>query len=339
MKLLTITVPSYNVEKTLSPTLDSLCIEDFIDKLDIIVIDDGSSDRTQEIAQGFALRYPDSVRVVRKANGGHGSTINKGIELAQGRYFKVVDGDDQLDRKGFSALVKLLESTDADLVAAHYQKVIVNSEEAPIPMRFEGVAFGKIYRFQELSLHGNIYFGIHSLTIKTSILKENNVRVQEHTFYVDVEYGLLPIPYVNTVEFLDETVYCYYIGNSGQSIDEDHYRVVKRMVSFACLCKADAPHLQYIGSVLRKLCFTHYMLAAFYDDDVKRGKSRAREFDAWLKENDSKLYQEMNRSMYIRMLRLIHFCLLPKGNMLKVPIQKVYKLLKPFLKKRQKMTY
>ena len=102
LKQLTIAVPSYNVEKTLEATLSSLCVSEVLPELDIIVVDDGSKDGTAKIAEGFACRYPESVCVIRKENGGHGSAVNTGIDAAQGRYFKVVDGDDRLDRDGLS---------------------------------------------------------------------------------------------------------------------------------------------------------------------------------------------------------------------------------------------
>lgn len=98
LKLLTIAVPAYNVEKTLGATLESLCVDEVLCKLDIIVVDDGSKDGTVSIAKTFTEKHPCSVRLISKQNGGHGSAVNTGLDAAQGRYFKVVDGDDRLER-------------------------------------------------------------------------------------------------------------------------------------------------------------------------------------------------------------------------------------------------
>jgi hypothetical protein len=214
-------------------------------------------------------------------------------------------------------------------------------------MRFTGVEFGRLYRFDELPVDSNLYFGIHSITIKTSLLKDNDLSLQTHTFYVDAEYGLLPIPFVKTVEFFDAFVYLYYVGNPGQSVDlqnfvkryDDHYRVVRRMAQYTQACGAEKPQLDYMYSVLYKLCFTNYMLSAFYDSDSARGRSRAREFDVWLKNNDTRLFKGLGRSIYIRLLRLTYFVILPRGNGIKSGIKKIYSLCRPLFKKKTRLTY
>lgn len=347
MKLLTIIVPSFNVDKTLCSTLNSLCIDDIIDELDVIVVDDESTDDTAVIAKSFAERYPFSVKVITKVNGGHGSAVNAGVEAAQGIYFKVVDGDDRLDKKGLITLVNQIKITSADLLVAPYVKVDVNDETNLTSMNFEDVEFGKLYNFNDLPLDRNLYFGIHSMTIKTSIFKNNNLKLQENTFYVDVEYGLLPIPFIKTVEFLNVIIYKYYVGNSGQSIShsnfvkryDDHFRVVMRMTEYYINFADNEMQFIYMNSVLQKVCFTNYMLSVFYDDDVKRGKIRAKEFDTWLKKNGGSLYNDLNKSLYIRFLRITGFKILPNNKFFKHSVEKIYSVFKPLLKKRNKLTY
>ena len=347
MKILTVVIPSYNVESTLNDTLDSLCADETIlDDLDIVVVDDGSADGTSRIARRYAGRHPDSVRLIRKENGGHGSTVNEGIRTARGKYFKVIDGDDRVEQKGFSALVRLLHESQADIVAADYQKVSL-ADGSREDMRFEAIDYGRCYRFEELPRNARLYLGIHSITIRTQILREHDIRLQEHTFYVDVEYGLLPIPFVRTVEFMRGPVYLYYVGNQGQSIAaanfvrryDDHYRVVRRMAEFARTCETDSAHRDYMDSVLLKLFFTHYMLSVFYDDDTARGKERARQFDRWLKEESPPLYRKVGGSLYIRLLRATGFRMLPRGRAVKGAVSRVYHVFKPFFRKKKKLTY
>ena len=123
MKYLTIVIPSYNSERFILNCLNSLCIgKDEL--LDVIVINDGSTDRTSELAHEFAKSH-SFVRVVDKPNGGHGSGINKGLELAEGLYFKVLDSDDFLDKEGFIYLLDTIErhykaDTLPDLYLADY---------------------------------------------------------------------------------------------------------------------------------------------------------------------------------------------------------------------------
>ena len=85
-KCLTVTVPCYNSESYLERCVESLLKER--DGLEIILVDDGSTDRTGQLADQYARAYPDVVRVVHKKNGGHGSGVNAGLMLANGIYFK-----------------------------------------------------------------------------------------------------------------------------------------------------------------------------------------------------------------------------------------------------------
>ena len=346
MKLLSITVPSYNCEKTLKSTLESLCCQEVIKYLDIIVVDDGSTDKTASIAYDFEISHPESIRVISKENGGHGSAVNTGIINANGVYFRVVDGDDSLEKQGLLALIEKLKTTTADLVASNYKMVFVDTGIEK-EKRFDNIKFNHLYDFSEIPSDGSVYFGIHSMNIKTSVLKNNYIKLQEHTFYVDTEFCLLPIPFVNTVEFIEDFVYLYSVGSSGQSIDtqnfvkryEDHYRVVKRISEYVHACNTDKSHNDYMYAVLLKLCFTNYMLSVFYDNNVKRGKQRAREFDNWLKNSDERLYSSLNSSFYIRVMRLTRFVFLPRGAKMKSVIKKIYRLFKPHVKKKQRLTY
>lgn len=124
MKLLTIAVPSYNSESYLSTCLDSLVKGG--ERVEILVIDDGSTDRTGEIADAYEAKYPTIVRAVHQSNGGHGAGINRGVALARGKYFKSVDSDDTLSGD-FPAFLDALEFCEArggvDLFLTNYRYV------------------------------------------------------------------------------------------------------------------------------------------------------------------------------------------------------------------------
>ena len=107
MKHLTITVPCFNSEDYLERCVDSLVIGG--KNVEIIIVNDGSTDRTGEIADRYARQYPDIVTVVHKENGGHGSGVNTGLALATGMYFKVVDSDDWLEENAYRTLLKKIE--------------------------------------------------------------------------------------------------------------------------------------------------------------------------------------------------------------------------------------
>lgn len=263
-KLLTVVVPSYNAEKYLRHNLDSLCLEELLGELEIIVVDDGSTDSTAQIADEYAEKFPGTVVPVHKENGGHGSGINTGIRYATGMYFKVIDADDWVDAEDLKNLIcfirekcrkhlcetprsnnpefvseEITKKTDnnpdndtdiarendiaeslPDIIAGGYYWVYGQSEDAPkkeeFDKPFEGVEYGHIYSFNEIA--EKAYIKMHSMTIRTDILKENDIRIDEHRYYVDTEYILYPIPYVKTVVFLNDHLYRYFISREGQSM-------------------------------------------------------------------------------------------------------------------------
>ena len=107
-KILTVTIPSYNVEAYLEDCLESFVNSEVMDDIEVLIVNDGSSDNTVKIAQRYVDKYENTFRLINKENGGHGSTINTGVREAKGKYFKVVDGDDWVDTRSFIHLVKVL---------------------------------------------------------------------------------------------------------------------------------------------------------------------------------------------------------------------------------------
>ena len=92
MKLLSIAIPCYNSAGYMRKCIDSLLPGG--EDVEIIIVNDGSSDNTPDIAEEYRERFPGIIKVVNKENGGHGSAVNAGLEQARGLYFKVVDSDD-----------------------------------------------------------------------------------------------------------------------------------------------------------------------------------------------------------------------------------------------------
>ena len=121
-----ITIPSYNVERFLEKCLDSMCGVD--ERLEVVVVNDGSKDSTSQIAHAYAERYPDQVKVIDKENGGHGSGINAGLDAAEGRYYKVVDADDWITTENLTPILDVLEEIEADAVIMGYKTVNISND-------------------------------------------------------------------------------------------------------------------------------------------------------------------------------------------------------------------
>ena len=112
-KQLSIIIPAYNIEKYICQCVDSILkAQEVADLVEVIIVNDGSSDNTLKIAMDYQNKYSDIVVVVDKQNGGHGSAINAGIGKATGKYIKVVDGDDWVLEEGLTELVNFINKGD-----------------------------------------------------------------------------------------------------------------------------------------------------------------------------------------------------------------------------------
>ena len=123
MKLLSIAIPCYNSEAYLSKCVESLLPGG--DDVEIFLINDGSHDRTGEIADEYEKKYPGIVYAIHQENGGHGEAVNAGIRNATGLYFKVVDSDDWVSENYIEKLYKLLKDSDSDISVVNYVKGII----------------------------------------------------------------------------------------------------------------------------------------------------------------------------------------------------------------------
>lgn len=219
MKLLSISVAAYNVEKYLKKTLDSFLIsDDVLKKIQVIVVNDGSTDKTKELAKEYVSKYPHTFKLIDKENGGYGSTINASLAVAEGRYFKTVDGDDWVDGKGLELFLNKIEDSDVDLIVSKFSTV--SDYNGKIEQITNGLSYDNQRRCFDDFLKQNSppFFTMHALTYKTELLKGINLRITENCFYTDKEYVMKSIPYVKTVMLVDTNVYMYRVGREGQSI-------------------------------------------------------------------------------------------------------------------------
>lgn len=158
-KVLSISIAAYNVENCIKETLMSLVVKNNLEKLEILIIDDGSTDGTAKAAQEFVKKYPCSFFYFYKQNAGHGSTINFALTKATGKYFKVLDGDDKLLTDSLDDFIDYLCIVDCDLVLSE-QIIIDISKNNRIYPRIKGVEPLKIQSTNNLSLLVVVYFRI-----------------------------------------------------------------------------------------------------------------------------------------------------------------------------------
>lgn len=298
-KVLTVVIPSYNVEKYLRDTLESFIADGIMPLIEILVVNDGSKDSTPEIAEEYVRKYPQTFRLINKENGGHGSTINRGIEEASGKYFKVVDGDDWVNTEDFAELVRRLESTDADYVVTNYYKV--NDQTGAKKLEeFTWLKEHPECSFDEAAHHSEI--PMHALVIRTGILQENKIRLDEHCFYVDNEYITFPVPYVESIQYYDLAVYMYRLAVATQSVSlqgfqkhlTDHVKVTMRVTEFAAAYEKsgkDKHKAEYLNNRAAIMVGDQAGIYASFPASDKEIRRQFEEFDAAVKEKSRTIYE------------------------------------------------
>lgn len=224
-KLLTVSVAAYNVEATLAKALESFLQEDVLSRVEVIVVDDGSTDHTPSIAEDYVKQYPDTFHLVRKKNGGYGSTINTSLPIATGRYFRLLDGDDWFNPVEMVRLLDALEACDDDFVlttgySEHYD---ADGTECAVALAIEP-GFGLPFDV----LRGQHYVGHHRSVFRTGSLRKNWAPLLENCFYTDDQYMLQGFLRAETIAVVDACPYVYRLAFAGQSVSLSgfaaHYR-------------------------------------------------------------------------------------------------------------------
>ena len=224
-KILSIAVPCYNSEAYMKKCVDSLLVGG--EEVEIIIVDDGSTDSTAVIADEYAANHPSICKVIHQENGGHGEAVNTGIRNASGYFFKVVDSDDRVNKDALMKLLDVMRSTiekeqPLDMLISNYvydklnvtrKKVMRYRNVLPVDTYFTWDDVGHFRQDQYITMHSIIY--------RTALLRECNLELPKHTFYVDNLFMFVPLPFVKVMYYADVNFYWYFIGREDQSVHEN----------------------------------------------------------------------------------------------------------------------
>lgn len=219
-KLLTVSIAAYNVQSTLRRALDSFLDCCILPLVQVIIVDDGSRDDTPVIAQQYVQAHPETFTLVQKKNGGYGSTINTSIVLAQGVYFRVLDGDDWFDIQELKKLLSFLADAHEDIVlCSAYRKVYEGGREKTIRLSIEPA------RNLDFSTLDSVSVLEHHLTVFQTqcLLRQGWQPLLEHCFYTDEQYIFQGLTKAQTIAVVDCCPYCYRMGHAGQSVSVQGY--------------------------------------------------------------------------------------------------------------------
>ena len=193
-KILSISVAAYNLGSMIDECLKSFCDERFVDDIEVIVVDDGSKDDTPQRVENYVKKYPKSIRLIRQINSGPGATVNTGIKNANGKYFRMVDGDDWVNSDDFAVLIEKLKTVDVDAVFTNYVTYHNKRKAIKAVHRANDMPVGVVFDFNDWEYHYDPPVQMHNTIYRTEIMKKH-IKLDDG-FYTDSEYMFYPTPYI-----------------------------------------------------------------------------------------------------------------------------------------------
>lgn len=316
-KLLSIVVPVYNTEAYLRRCLDSVLLDELADRLEIIAVNDGSTDGSLSILRKYQARYPEMFVLIDQENGGHGSAINAGLEVAAGRYFRVLDSDDWFDTPGFLRWMGLLSGCREDLIVTPYSQEYAWSG-AEIRHDYPFLSHSRIYAMEEIDWQeGMDYFCLASAAWRTQLLRDSGMALPEKCSYVDMEYNLRPIPYVNSILFFNIPIYRYFLGRAEQSMDPVrmrrqapmHQRVLCRLIEYYSeRAESLSPgKRRYMLLMIWYMLHTHCRLLCIDCKDRLSAYREIRGLDAWIRSRSPEVYACGGNIPYLQFSRRLGY--------------------------------
>ena len=298
----------------------SKCINSLLiggEEVEIIIVDDGSSDRTAEIADDYAEKYPTIVKAIHQENGGHGQAVNTGIKNATGLYFKVVDSDDWVNQDAYYEVLKTLYelirgAETVDLLISNFVYEKQGATRKKVMQYRHCFPTNQIFGWDEVRhMKKGQYLLMHSMIYRTKLLHDCGMELPKHTFYVDNLFAFEPLPYVKNLYYLDVNFYRYFIGRDDQSVNEkvmikridQQIRVNKLMADAFHNCQFDSKHLKkYMLSYLDIITTVSSIML------VRAGTQEAldkkKEMLEYIREQDLWLYHKLRYSILGRAANL-----------------------------------
>lgn len=212
-KKISVIIPVYNVEKYLARCLNSI-IKNTYKNIEIILVNDGSKDKSQEIIDKYKNKYGNIIKAKEQENKGPAEARNVGIEMASGEYLMFIDSDDFIKEDYIENYVKTLKEADYDLVAGGYHKWIDGKITYTIALQDEPWA-----KFMIMGPYTKLY--------KKSFLQENNIKFVKVNIGEDIYFNLQVNALAKKVKIIDYVGYYWYTNN--ESISNTMHKDIKNL--------------------------------------------------------------------------------------------------------------
>lgn len=303
-KILSVVIPSYNSEAYLERCVDSLLKGG--KRLEILIVNDGSTDQTKEIADAYERAYPNIVKAIHQENKGHGGAVNTGLRFAKGKYFKVVDSDDWVEERALKQILDVLAQEDEiDMLVSNFVYEKQGTKHKKKMHYTREFPQNKVFSWEDMkNFRTGKYLLMHSVIYRTSLLKACGLQLPEHTFYVDNIFVFYPLPSVKKIYYTNVDFYRYFIGREDQSVNEQvmmsrldqQIRVNKLMLESYLTKRSRSPKLdQYMFSYVMIITVISSILA------IKSGtKAHLQEKEAlwdFIRNRDQELYRKMRHTV------------------------------------------
>mgnify|MGYP002968197359 CR=1 FL=1 len=315
MKYISFAIPCYNSQDYMAHAIETILPGG--EDVEIIIVNDGSKDRTSEIAHDYMEKYPTIVKVVDKENGGHGDAVNSGLAHATGKYFKVVDSDDWVDEDALHKILEVLrhmeeDAMELDMLIANYVYEKFGTAHKKVIHYRNVLPQDEIFRWDDMGhFHLDQYILMHSVIYRTDMLKLIQLHLPKHTFYVDNIYVYYPLPHVRKIYYMDVDFYRYFIGREDQSVNEkvmikridQQIRVNKLMVDAYLKANVSNRRLRaYMFSYLDIITtVSSIMLVRAATQECLDKKQ---ELQDYIKDQNMGLYRKLRRSLFGRVSNL-----------------------------------
>lgn len=217
MIAVSVIVPVYNAEKYLQKCIESL-VGQSLETIEIILIDDGSTDSSYQIMSQYQQKYPGKIRVLQKSNGGQGAARNLGICEAKGEYIGFVDADDYVDLGMYEEMYQKAVQEKLDMVQCHFTYLTEEGKVLP--------SYGNVREF-----HGQEDMFLDTLAspwnklIRAVLLKEHGVFFTEGYIYEDTAFFLKLIPHIASSGLVEKS-FVYHIDRGDSTMNANKSRKV-----------------------------------------------------------------------------------------------------------------
>lgn len=304
MKLLSVAIPCYNSESYMEHCIQTLLTGG--EEMEILIVNDGSKDRTAQIADEYEAKYPGICKAIHQENGGHGEAVNTGLRNATGIFFKVVDSDDWVNEKALAEVLSTLRGfvvgkDTLDMLLCNFVYEKQGAKHKKVMSYKTALPQNQLFTWSDVRVFmKGQYILMHSVIYRTELLRNCAMELPKHTFYVDNIFVYQPLPHVKTMYYLNVNFYRYFIGRSDQSVNEDvmisridqQIRVTKLMLGYYDVTKIQNRKLRHYMTQYLEIMMTVSSILLI-KSGTEENFQKKKELWQYLKETNKQLYRKL----------------------------------------------